>query len=674
MEIHSNALITESSPYLLQHAHNPVNWVPWSDDIFEQAKAQNKLVLISVGYSACHWCHVMEHESFEDEEVAALMNKFFINVKVDREERPDVDNLFMTAVQLMTNRGGWPLNCFTLPDGRPIYGGTYFPKEQWMHILRSLEHVFRNDREKTEEYAAELMNGIASSELVSVSNEEQSFTNEHVHELVLRWKRSFDLREGGNNRAPKFPLPNNLDFLLQYAWRFDDEIVFKHVELSLDKMALGGIYDQVGGGFARYSVDVLWKVPHFEKMLYDNGQLLSTYARAFTQFKKPLYKRICFGIVSWLEREMLDKSGAFCAALDADSEGIEGKYYIWTKQELEELDKETNGFCSQVYEVSNRSYWEEEQAFILLRTKDDRELSKELNLSLEDLDNKIHELNETIHSMRKTRVYPGKDDKCLSSWNAMTLKGLCEAYRVFEDESMRALALKNYKWLKTHMLSDSGKMWRTFKNGETKINGFLEDYAFTIEALIVFYQMDGETEALELADQLMQHCLKAFLDKESKMFFLADEDSKLLVRKMEVNDNVMPSGNSTMALNLFNLGRLLRKEEYRKHAEQMLANVYDGMEHYGSGYSNWAILLDACVNGSFDVVCTGPAAKEKAFDLAKSYLPTALIVYPKGEKLAPVFDTHDRTREQISACKEQLCFSSSDNVEEVYREVMNNKL
>ena len=674
MEIHSNALITESSPYLLQHAHNPVNWVPWSDDIFEQAKEQNKLVLISVGYSACHWCHVMEHESFEDEEVATLMNKFFINVKVDREERPDVDNLFMTAVQLMTNRGGWPLNCFTLPDGRPIYGGTYFPKEQWMHILRSLEHVFRNDRQKTEEYAVELMNGIAASELISVSKAEVAFANEHLHELVLRWKKSFDLREGGNNRAPKFPLPNNLDFLLQYAWRFDDEKVFRHVELTLDKMALGGIYDQIGGGFARYAVDVLWKVPHFEKMLYDNGQLLNTYAKAYSYYKKPLYKRICFGIVDWLEREMLDKSGAFCAALDADSEGIEGKYYIWSKQELEQLDKETNGFCTQVYEVSNRSYWEEEHAFILLRTKNDLELSRDLKMSMEDLETRLQELNETMYSIRKKRVYPGKDDKCLTSWNAMALKGLCEAFRVFEDDRMRALALKNYKWLKQNMLHDSGRLWRTYKNGKVKIDAFLEDYAFTIDAFIAFYQMEGETEALELADRLMQHCLQAFLDEESKMFFLADKDSKLLVRKMEVNDNVMPSGNSTMALNLFNLAKLVRKEDYRSHAEQMLVNVYDGMENYGSGYSNWAILLDAFTNGSFEFVCTGSEAKNSAMRLAKNYLPSALVLFPKGEELAPVFDSHDRYREQISACKEHLCFSTTASVEEVYREVMNNKL
>ncbi len=294
MEAYTNELIKETSPYLLQHAHNPVNWVPWSEGVFDQAKKEDKIVLISVGYSACHWCHVMEHESFEDEEVAALMNKFFINVKVDREERPDVDQVYMTAVQLMTNRGGWPLNCFVLPNGQPIYGGTYFPKEQWMHILRSLEKTYRNDPDKVRDYARELTAGVQNAELISVASEVNQFDESKLKELVQRWSKQFDRYEGGDSRAPKFPLPTNMEFLLDYGLKRNDQVVLDHVELTLDKMAMGGIYDQIGGGFARYSVDLLWKVPHFEKMLYDNGQLISIYARAYAVFGKSLYKRIVY--------------------------------------------------------------------------------------------------------------------------------------------------------------------------------------------------------------------------------------------------------------------------------------------------------------------------------------------------------------------------------------------
>ena len=366
MEKYTNALVNESSPYLLQHAHNPVNWVPWADDVFERAEKEGKLVLISVGYSACHWCHVMEHESFEDEEVAALMNKFFINVKVDREERPDVDQVYMTAVQLMTQKGGWPLNCFTLPDGRPIYGGTYFPKEQWMHILKSLQHTFTNELPKVQEYAKNLHEGIIASELIDIPSEKLDFEEEKLTELMQRWSKMFDWNDGGNSRAPKFPLPSNLNFLLDYGINAKNNKAIDHVELTLDKMALGGIYDQIGGGFSRYSVDMLWKVPHFEKMLYDNGQLLSTYSKGYRQFKKPLYKRLVSQTIDWLEREMLDESGAFFSALDADSEGVEGKFYVWKKEELDAVLSKDDTWVYDFYQVNQRGYWEEDN-YILLR-------------------------------------------------------------------------------------------------------------------------------------------------------------------------------------------------------------------------------------------------------------------------------------------------------------------
>jgi uncharacterized protein YyaL (SSP411 family) len=363
-----NDLIHESSLYLQQHAHNPVDWKPWSQQAFEQAKQENKLVLVSIGYSACHWCHVMEHECFENEELAAYMNQHFVCIKVDREERPDIDQIYMTAVQLMTQRGGWPLNCFTLPDGRPIYGGTYFPKDQWMNVLKSLVYTQEKDPERVLEYAAQLEEGVAKSELIAVPSPVEKWSDEKLHEMLVRWSRSFDSLEGGPTKAPKFPLPNNYLFLLEFARYFQDEKVKNHVELTLDKMLQGGIYDQIGGGFARYSVDMLWKVPHFEKMLYDNGQLIQLYSEAYRFFKKDSYKDLVYQTVAWLQREMQDESGAFYSALDADTEGEEGKFYCWSKEELQQLLDEDFEWVKDYYNVNQRGYWEEEKYIGLLKS------------------------------------------------------------------------------------------------------------------------------------------------------------------------------------------------------------------------------------------------------------------------------------------------------------------
>ena len=390
MEEYTNDLIQETSPYLLQHAHNPVNWVAWSDDLFERAKKENKLVLISVGYSACHWCHVMEHESFEDEEVAALMNKFFISVKVDREERPDVDQVYMTAVQLMTQQGGWPLNCFCLPDGRPIYGGTYFPKEQWMHILKSLHFTFQNDLEKVEEYASNLHEGVQRAELIQKNETEIQFNIEKLEELVLRWSKLFDRINGGDSKAPKFPLPNNYLFLLEYAVQMNDQKVMEHVRLSLDKMAMGGIYDQVGGGFARYSVDMLWKVPHFEKMLYDNGQLIELYSKAYRITKRPLYKSVVDETVQWLEREMMADRGGLYSALDADTEGEEGKFYVWSQSELSETLTNDFTWATEYFEMGGLSDWEGNK--VLMRSQTDEVFLKEKGWTQEVFDKELKKL------------------------------------------------------------------------------------------------------------------------------------------------------------------------------------------------------------------------------------------------------------------------------------------
>jgi uncharacterized protein YyaL (SSP411 family) len=668
MEKYTNALIHETSPYLLQHAHNPVNWIAWSDDLFEQVAKEDKLVLISVGYSACHWCHVMEHECFEDEEVARLMNEHFICVKVDREERPDVDQVYMTAVQLMTQKGGWPLNCFTLPDGRPVYGGTYFPKDQWMHILRSLIHTYQHERSKAVEYAKQLHDGIIRSELITKPLQAEAFSEEKLHELVLRWSRNFDSVEGGDTRAPKFPLPNNYEFLLHYGVAYQHEKVLKHVELTLDKMAMGGIYDQVGGGFARYSVDMLWKVPHFEKMLYDNGQLLSLYANAYKYFQKPLYKRIVFQTVAWLEREMLTKDGAFYAALDADSEGEEGKFYCWTPKHVHEVLGADFTWVSECYNLNQRGYWEEDK-YILLRTQSDRDLAHKMGWSEAELEAAFARVNQRLLDERNHRTRPGTDIKCLTSWNAMTIKGLCDAYAAFGDENFLLLALKAARWISMNQLH-SGKLYRNFTHGKALIDGFLEDYAHVIDAFIALYQVTLDSDWLMLANQLMQTSIQHFQDATSGMFFFTSSESKLIARKMELNDNVIPASNSVMALNLVKLGRYFHTETYTATAHQMLTNLYDGMELYGSGYSNWARLLMLHVTPWYDVCIVGKDSATHLKHLHEQYLPHVLIAGGTDCSLPLLADKTVQAETLVYVCDANTCFEPERTVEKVIERIL----
>lgn len=663
----TNSLIEESSPYLLQHAHNPVNWVAWSPEVFEQAKKENKLVLISVGYSACHWCHVMEHESFENEEVAELMNRYFINVKVDREERPDVDQVYMNAVQIMTQKGGWPLNCFVLPDGRPIYGGTYFPKEQWMHILKSLQTTYVNDLQKVEEYASHLHEGIQQSELIDVPAEIPLFEAEKLHELVVRWSNSYDKVEGGTSRAPKFPLPSNYEFLLHYGFQYSHEKTLNYVELSLDKMAMGGIYDQIGGGFTRYSVDMLWKVPHFEKMLYDNGQLISLYSNAHSYFKKPLYKRTVYQTIEWLHREMLHPEGCYFSALDADSEGEEGKFYCWKKEELEPVLGKNTEWVKDFYSFNERGYWEEGK-YIPLRRKSDEAFMKKMNWTLEELEQNISTVNAQLLEKRAERIRPGLDDKCLTSWNALLLKGFCDAYKAFNDDEFLLSALKIGRWISEFQLSDSGELWRTRKNGKSTIKGFLEDYATVISAYISLYEITFDQNWLDKAKLLTDYSTKHFQHQESKMFYFTSDSTELIARKMELNDNVIPASNSIMANNLFKMGVYFSNNQWKQDATQMLASIYDGMEMYGSGYSNWGQLALRITEKHYELVIQGNEIEPLKNKLFSTYLPNC--IYAGGNGNLPILEGKKNNESLVYTCFEGTCLLPTNNPQEVLEIVL----
>lgn len=615
---HTNTLINESSPYLLQHAHNPVDWMPWGDEAFEKAKKENKLVLISIGYSSCHWCHVMEHESFENETVAKMMNDYFVCVKVDREERPDVDQIYMTAVQLMTGSGGWPLNCFTLPDGRPVFGGTYFPKDQWTTILENLYTTYTQDTQKMLDYAENLTTGIKQSELIESPVPVSKFTMKKLDELAEIWKSDFDTKEGGRNRAPKFPLPNNYDYLMQYGHYKNDDAILNQVDLTLTKMANGGIYDQVGGGFARYSTDTKWKAPHFEKMMYDNAQMVSLYSKAFQRTQNPLYKDIVYETLEWVKREMTTKEGAFYSALDADSEGEEGKFYVWSKTELKEvLTEEEYLTLKDYYEINPKGLWEGH--YILLRDSD-KAYSEEIYA-------KMNPINTKLLARRTERVRPGLDDKSLTAWNAMMLKGYCDAYAIFNDETFLKAALKNAKWLIKKQTKKDGSLFHTFKNGASKIDGFLDDYAFTISAYLALYEVTFDEKWLTESQKLIDYAITHFEDEKSGMFYFTSNSSgNLIARKMEINDNVIPASNSQMARVLFKFGTIVNNKSYIEKSKQMLANVYEDMHTYPSGYSNWSILALNLTNTYYEVAITGENWKNKLQQLNTHYIPNKLIM------------------------------------------------
>ncbi|MEO8759408.1 MAG: thioredoxin domain-containing protein, partial [Bacteroidia bacterium] len=588
---HTNSLASEKSPYLLQHAHNPVNWYAWSDAAFAKAKQENKLVLISVGYSACHWCHVMEHQCFEDEQVAELMNKHFINIKVDREERPDVDHVYMTAVQLMTQHGGWPLNCFVLPDGRPIYGGTYFPKEQWMQLLNNLSILHQTDKQKVEDYANQLSTGIKQSdEFISISNEEKNIVDAAVLEkCALSFQKRFDTKNGGSIGAPKFMMPNNYLFLLRYAHLTNNKSILKHVHFTLQKMANGGLYDQLGGGFARYSTDEQWKVPHFEKMLYDNAQLISLYSEAFQQNKNPLYKQVVYETINFIERELTSPEGGFYSALDADSEGVEGLYYIWAKEELRTLLKKDFEVFADYYSVNEIGYWEDEN-YILLRNLSDAEVALKNNISIEDLHKIISISKEKLLAVRNKRVRPGLDDKILASWNGLMCASLCDAYTAFNEDKFLQLAIKNANFIKHKLIDDAGGLMRCYKD-KAYIDAFLDDYAFVIDAYIKLFSLTGDIAWLGLSELLVKRTLYNFFDEEKNIFYFSGKNAgKLISQKVEMHDNVIPASNSQMARNLFTLSKITDNTNYENISKKMLNHVAEEIVNYPSGHSNWAIL------------------------------------------------------------------------------------
>ena len=626
----SNALINETSPYLLQHAYNPVNWKAWNPETLALAKKENKLLVISVGYSACHWCHVMEEESFENDSIAKLMNANFISIKVDREERPDVDKVYMNAVQLMTGSGGWPLNCIALPDGRPIFGGTYFTKEQWSKVLISISKLYKESPEKAISFAENLTKGIQESQLITLNKKTPNFEEKDITEALDVWKTQIDTIYGGYKGAPKFPMPNSLDFLIRYGHQFNDKKVAAYLNNTLTKIAYGGIYDQVSGGFSRYVVDEKWHIPHFEKMLYDNAQLVSVYAKAYLNNKKYLYKEVVTESLKFVKEELTAENGAFYSSLDADSknktgEKEEGAFYEWTEAELQLILGNDFELFKDFYNINSYGFWEKDK-YVLIRNTSKTVFSAKHNLPLQVVNDKISNWKSSLKTARNKRSRPNLDDKVLTSWNALMIQGYVDAYRAFGNLEYLEVALKNANFLIDQQRREDGGLNRNFKNKFSTINAYSEDYATVIQAYISLYEVTLDEKWLTTSKELMEYLFVNFFNEKNGMFhFTSRKDENLIARKYEVIDGVIPASNSLIANSLFKLGHYYSNNKYLKASEQMLNNLKEDIKLSPGNYSNWLHLMTNITKPFYEVVVAGNAALEVNNSLIRNYTPNILI-------------------------------------------------
>ncbi len=629
----TNRLKDETSPYLLQHAHNPVDWFAWSDEAFAKSKAEDKPILLSIGYSSCHWCHVMEHESFENEEIAGLMNKNFINIKVDKEERPDVDQIYMNFIQLTSGHGGHPMTVFLTPDGVPFFGGTYFPPvsrynmPSFPEILESVAAAYRERREEIETSVVGILGELRRVGLAEKSN--LSLSSDQLDSAFRSIAKSYDRVNGGFGSAPKFPAPMTLRFCLKYWARTGDAQALDIVTNSCRKMAMGGIYDQLGGGFHRYTVDAIWLTPHFEKMLYDNAQLAQIYLDAFQATNEQFFKQIAVETLRYIEREMTDAQGGFYSATDADSEDVEGKFFIWTPREIKEILGAENGrfFCFH-YDVSESGNFEGENILNVRQTIE--ESAKQLGVSLETLSEALENGKKLLYQARLKRVPPFRDEKVLTAWNGLMLKAFAAAGAILENHDFIHTARKNADFLLTSLLDENGYLLRSWKDGQAKIRAFVEDYANLADGLIELYQATGELRWLTAAKDLADKMLEEFWDKEEGGFFFTGENhEKLIVRSKDYFDNATPSGNSVAADVLLKLAVLTGSENYHAHATALFRLMNSFMRRYPQAFGRALAAFDFYLNPPKEIVIIGDDNNERAALLRavnSRYIPNKVVV------------------------------------------------
>ena len=664
-----NNLKNETSPYLLQHVENPVNWNPWDKKYLDKAKKENKLVIISIGYASCHWCHVMERESFQDSTVAKLMNDKFISIKVDREERPDIDQVYMNAIQLITGSGGWPLNVITLPDGRPIWGGTYFSKGQWISALKQISEIYETEPEKFISYAKRVQEGINT--LNDVVMQTDSFENIDIDKYAKLLLKNIDEEFGGFNGAPKFMMPNNLNFLLRYSVQEKQEKSKDKILSTLDKMAYGGIFDHVEGGFSRYSVDERWHIPHFEKMLYDNGQLMSLYSVGYKISDKDLYKDVVYKIHEYIDSEMKDISGGYYSSLDADSKlddgtYAEGEYYSWEKEELERIIGENFDLFSEYYNVNDNGFWEEENKYVLIRSISDIEFIYKNKLDSATFQ-KIK--SEWIYKLKLAKIdkkKPSLDYKIITSWNGLMISGYVDAYKSFNDEIFKNEAINAGEFIFKNLIKKDGGLHHNFVNGKSKINGYLEDYATVIQASLDLYEVTLNQKWIERALNLSEYVLSNFSGVESELFyFTSSQDEDLISRSVEFRDNVIPSSNSIMAKNLFRLYHYFDKQEYYEKAQNMSLSVTAEFETYPSGYTNWFDLIYNFKSNYYEIAVVGENSIKQVEEINKKYIPNKLIIGSKSENNLPLLkNRYVEGKTLIYVCVNKACKMPTEDLDE----------
>ena len=664
-----NNLRNETSPYLLQHVENPVDWNPWDKQYLKQAEKEKKLVVISIGYASCHWCHVMERESFQDSTVAELMNAKFISIKVDREERPDIDQVYMNAIQLITGSGGWPLNVITLPDGRPIWGGTYFTKEQWTSALKQISEMYEEEPEKFISYANRVQEGINSLNIVESNT--NNFDNIDLDKYSKSLFESIDEEFGGFKGAPKFMMPNNLEFLLRYSFQENLEDPKNKILKSLDMMAYGGIFDHVEGGFSRYSTDERWHVPHFEKMLYDNGQLMSLYAAGYKISKNDLYKQTIYKIHEYINSEMKDTSGGYYSSLDADSKledgsYAEGEYYTWRKTELKKIIGENFDLFVDYFNVNDYGFWEEENKYILTRVSSDKEFIKKNKLDEKTFINIKSNWLSKLKLARKDKKKPSLDYKIITSWNGLMISGYVDAYKAINDDIFKDEAINAGEFIYSNLLRKDGGLYHNYVNGKSKINGYLEDYATVIQASLDLYEITLNQLWIERALELSKYVFDNFSSSESELFyFTSNKDEDLISRSIEFRDNVIPSSNSIMAKNLFKLYHYFDKDDYYEKAKQMSLSVSKEFEAYPSGYSNWFDLIYSLKSNYYEVAVVGENAIEKVKKINSRYIPNKLIIGSTSENNLPLLrNRYIEGKTLIYVCVNKACKMPTENIEE----------
>ena len=658
-----NALIHETSPYLLQHAYNPVAWEAWNTGSLQRARLEDKPIIISIGYSSCHWCHVMEHECFEDEAVAEIMNSNFISIKVDREERPDVDHIYMDALQIMTGAGGWPLNLVALPNGKPFWGATYLPRDQWKSALQQLATLYREEPRRVLEYAEDLTRSLHHINLPEP--EKTAIQASEISAWINRWKQKFDLEFGGTQGAPKFMMPVRLNLLMHWGESTTDSEVQNHVRQTLKSMAFGGLYDHLVGGFARYSVDARWHVPHFEKMLYDNAQLLSLYAQSYACYGDPLFREITSGILDFVCDYWANNDGGFYASLDADSTDSsgnleEGAYYTWQEKDLQEILGTDYQLFSEAFNINAYGKWEKD-SYVLIRKETEANLAERLNLDPEFVQERLKRCRALLRNKRAERTPPRLDDKIIVSWNGLLLSGLADAYRYCGLEKARDTGIL----LGERLLREGRILPHILKSDTSNSIGFLEDYACAIQGFISLYQSTWEITWMHQARDLTEQVFQQFSNSENPLFhFEANTSPAGIRRTLETSDNVIPASNSIMAKNLFLLGQFFERKEWIDHARDMLTAMSGSIARYSEQHTNWLQLALWLDRPYLTLVMCRPDADKDAEKLRRYYLPNSLMAVSNTALAEPLFQDRFHAQDsKIYICTYGHCLAPVSEVE-----------